>query len=437
MEDYVKYQDALSDVDPQIYSTIKEEECRQRVKLEMIASENFTSRAVIEATGSILTNKYAEGYIGKRYYGGCEIVDKVEMLAIERAQKIFHAEYVNVQPHSGSSANMAVYIGFLHPGDTILGMDLSHGGHLTHGAAVSFSGKNYNSVSYGVRKDTHLLDFDQIESLAKQHNPKIIIAGASAYSRIIDFEKFADIAQRYNAMLLVDMAHIAGLVVAGIHPSPVEYADVVTSTTHKTLRGPRGGIILVGKDKENIFEIRTKKGKLKTYSQILNSSTMPGLQGGPLMHVIAAKAVAFKECMEDSFKHYQEQTVKNAKILAEEFTSQGISVVSGGTDNHLVLIDVSNCGITGKKAEKYLDYANISANKNAIPYDTQSPFITSGVRFGTPAITSRGMKEDDMKRIALFIIRVLRSKGDEDTLKKVAREVAQLSSGFLMRNKNI
>ena len=431
--DYNTNQKALSDIDPDVYAVIHEETDRQHIKLEMIASENFTSRAVIEATGSTLTNKYAEGYPSRRYYGGCEVVDKVESLAIERAKKLFSAAYVNVQPHCGSSANMAVYVGFLEAGDTILGMDLAHGGHLTHGARVSFSGKNYNAVSYGVHHETELLDFTEIEKKAEQYNPKIIVAGASAYSRIIDFQTFAAIAKKYNALLLVDMAHIAGLVAAGVHPSPLPHADIVTTTTHKTLRGPRGGMILAGNDKENFFGLTTPSGKTKKYSQIINSATMPGIQGGPLMHVIAAKAVCFKECIDASFTAYQKQVVKNAQVLAKTLQDNGIRIVSGGTDNHLFLADMRSLGITGKDAEKYLDEANISANKNGIPFDPESPLVTSGVRFGTAALTSRGMKEQDMYTIASFILDALASKGNIRTLANVAEAVKDFTGKFLIR----
>ncbi len=434
---YNQNQENLATVDNDIYEIIQEETERQHIKLEMIASENFTSTAVIEATGSTLTNKYAEGYPGKRYYGGCEVVDKAELLAIERAKKLFGVSYANVQPHSGSSANTAVYVGFLNAGDTILGMDLAHGGHLTHGAKVSFSGKNYHAVSYGVNKESELLDFEEIEKATQKHKPKLIIAGASAYSRIIDFEKFASIAREHGALLMVDMAHIAGLVAAGEHPSPVPHADVITTTTHKTLRGPRGGLILAGEDKENTFGLASPSGKLKTYSQILNSATMPGIQGGPLMHVIAAKAVAFKECMEASFAIYQKQVVKNARALASALSDGGIRIVSGGTDNHLLLTDLRNLHITGKDAERYLDEANISANKNGIPFDPESPFITSGVRFGTAALTSRGMNEDDMHVVAGFIVDALKSSGDTSTLLKIANAVKKFTSTFPMRKKGL
>lgn len=424
----------LIKTDKEIYDIILEEDERQHFKIEMIASENFTSPAVIEATGSVLTNKYAEGYPNKRYYGGCEVVDKAEILAIERAKELFHAEYVNVQPHCGSSANMAVYMGFLNPGDKIVGMDLAHGGHLTHGSSVSFSGRQYDARTYGIDKKTEMIDYDAVEQVVKEHKPKLVIAGASAYSRVIDFERFADIAHTHGAMLLVDMAHIAGLVAAEEHPSPLPYADVVTTTTHKTLRGPRGGMILVGKNKENPFNIKTASGITRKYSAILNSMVFPGIQGGPLMHVIAAKAVALKECLHDDFKIYQKQVKSNAKTLAASLEKGGIRIVSGGTDNHIVLLDLQNVGVTGKDAEHWLDDANISSNKNAIPFDPQPPMITSGIRLGTAAVTSRNMKEQDMEFIAEQIIKTLHSQGDENTLKKIADDIKSFSKNFGIRD---
>lgn len=423
----------LRKTDKEIYDIICEEDERQHVKLEMIASENFTSPAVLEATGSVLTNKYAEGYPNKRYYGGCEIVDKAEILAIERAKELFQAEYVNVQPHCGSSANMAVYMGFLNPGDKVVGMDLAHGGHLTHGASVSFSGKQYDACTYGIDKKTELIDYDEVARIVTKHKPKLVVAGASAYPRVIDFEKFAEIAHANDAMLLVDMAHIAGLVAAGEHPSPIPYADVVTTTTHKTLRGPRGGMILVGKNKENPFNIKTASGITRKYSGILNSIVFPGIQGGPLMHVIAAKAVALKECLQDDFKVYQRQVKSNAKILAASLEKGGARIVSGGTDNHIVLVDLQNIGVTGKDAEHWLDDANISSNKNAIPFDPQPPMVTSGIRLGTAAITSRNMKETEMEFIAKYILKALHSKGNADELKKIANDVKDFSSNFGVR----
>ena len=374
--------------DAQIYEAIMNETSRQRNKIELIASENFVSEAVMEALGSTLTNKYAEGYPGKRYYGGCEFVDVVENLAIDRAKELFGSKFANVQPHSGAQANMAVFFALLNPGDTVLSMSLAHGGHLSHGSPVNMSGKYFNIVPYGVTEGENVIDYDEVRRLALEHKPKLILAGASAYPRIIDFEKFGEIAKEVGAYFMVDMAHIAGLVAAGIHPSPVPYADVVTSTTHKTLRGPRGGIIL-----SNDEEIAKK----------INKAIFPGIQGGPLMHVIAAKAVCFREALSDDFKAYQAQIVKNAKALAEGLVAEGFKLVSGGTDNHLMLLDLTDTGITGKEAEAHLDEVGITVNKNAIPFDTRSPFITSGVRIGTPATTSRGFDEDDMREIAKLI----------------------------------
>ena len=374
--------------DPEIYEAVMNETNRQRNKIELIASENFVSETVMEANGTVLTNKYAEGYPGKRYYGGCENVDVVENLAIERAKKVFGAGYANVQPHSGAQANMAVFFALLNPGDTVLSMNLAHGGHLSHGSPVNMSGKYFNIVPYGVTKETNTIDYDEIRRLAVENKPKLILAGASAYPRIIDFEKFSEIAKEVGAYLMVDMAHIAGLVAAGLHPSPMEYADVVTTTTHKTLRGPRGGLILT-----NDEELAKK----------FNKAVFPGIQGGPLMHTIAAKAVCFKEALSPEFKEYQKQIVKNAAALAQGLLDEGFKLVSGGTDNHLMLLDLTDMDITGKEAEKQLDEVGITANKNAIPFDSKSPFITSGVRIGTPATTSRGFKEDDMREIATLI----------------------------------
>lgn len=374
--------------DAQIYEAIMNETSRQRNKIELIASENFVSEAVMEAMGSTLTNKYAEGYPGKRYYGGCEFVDVVENLAIDRVKELFGSKFANVQPHSGAQANMAVFFALLNPGDTVLSMSLAHGGHLSHGSPVNMSGKYFNIVPYGVTEGDNVIDYDEVRRLALEHKPKLILAGASAYPRIIDFEKFGEIAKEVGAYFMVDMAHIAGLVAAGLHPSPVPYADVVTSTTHKTLRGPRGGIIL-----SNDEEIAKK----------INKAIFPGIQGGPLMHVIAAKAVCFREALSDDFKAYQAQIVKNAKALAEGLVAEGFKLVSGGTDNHLMLLDLTDTGITGKEAEAHLDEVGITVNKNAIPFDTRSPFITSGVRIGTPATTSRGFDEDDMREIAKLI----------------------------------
>jgi glycine hydroxymethyltransferase len=400
--------------DPELYQAIMDELKRQQNKLELIASENIVSRAVLEAQGSVLTNKYAEGYPGKRYYGGCEHVDVAEDLAIERAKKLFGAEHANVQPHSGSQANMAVYFTILEPGDTYLGMSLPHGGHLSMGSPVNFSGKFYNVVPYGVREDTHRIDYDQVRSLAKQHRPKLIIAGASAYPRVIEYKTFREIADEVGAYFMVDMAHIAGLIAAGLHPSPVPYADFVTTTTHKTLRGPRGGMIL----------------SKEVHAKTLNSRVFPGMQGGPLMHVIAAKAVALKEAMTPEFKQYQEQIVKNAQALAKGLISRGFSLVSGGTDNHLMLVDLTNKDITGKDAEAFLDQAWITVNKNTIPFETRSPFVTSGVRLGTPALTTRGMREGEMDQVASLIARVIDSKGDPAEIEKVRKDVEVLSGRF-------
>lgn len=402
----------LQKVDPDVFKCIEAEIERQKTKIELIASENFTSKAVMEAMGTPLTNKYAEGYPGKRYYGGCEFVDIIEQTAIDRAKQIFGAEHANVQPHSGAQANSAVYFAFLEPGDTILGMNLSHGGHLSHGMAKNISGKYYKAVSYGVRPDTYTIDYDQVRQLAKEHSPKIIVAGASAYPRIIDFKIFREIADEVGAYLMVDMAHIAGLVAAGLHPNPVEYADFVTTTTHKTLRGPRGGMILC---KEQ-------------YAKAIDSAVFPGQQGGPLMHVIAAKAVNFKEVMSDEFKEYQKQVVKNASILAQELMNRNFDIISGGTDNHLMLIDLTNKNVTGKQAQLMLDEVFITVNKNGIPFDKLSPFITSGIRIGTPAVTTRGMKEEEMKIIAELIS--LTIENFEQNKNKVINEVKKLCSRF-------
>lgn len=379
--------DTIKKMDPQVAEAIELEVNRQRNKIELIASENFVSNAVIEALGTPLTNKYAEGYPGKRYYGGCEHVDVIEQLAIDRAKEIFGAEHANVQPHSGAQANAAVMLAFLNPGDTFLGMNLAHGGHLSHGSPANISGKYYNVVPYGVREDNGYIDYDEVRKLAKENSPKLIVAGASAYPRTLDFKAFREIADEVGAILMVDMAHIAGLVAAGVHPSPVPYADVVTTTTHKTLRGPRGGMILCKEE----------------HAKKINSAVFPGTQGGPLMHVIAAKAVCFKEVLSDEFKTYQKNIVKNAKALSIALMEKGFKLVSDGTDNHLMLVNLTNMNITGKEAQLKLDEVNITCNKNGIPFDTLSPFITSGIRLGTPAVTSRGMNEEDMKEIADLI----------------------------------
>lgn len=404
--------DTIRMSDPELYGAMKSELERQRDHIELIASENFTSRAVMEAMGSHLTNKYAEGYPGARYYGGCEYVDIVEQLAIDRAKKLFGAEHANVQPHSGSQANVAVYLALLKPGDTILGMDLSHGGHLTHGSKASISGKYFNACFYGVDPETEMIDYEKAMQIAGECKPKIIIAGASAYSRIIDFKKMREIADEVGAYLMVDMAHIGGLVAAGVHPSPVPYADVVTSTTHKTLRGPRGAIILC-KD-----ELKKK----------INSAVFPGTQGGPLMHIIAGKAVCFKEAMSDEFKAYQRQVVKNAAILADTLSENGIRLVSGGTDNHLMLADTMSLGRTGNEVQELLDAAHITANKNSIPFDTQSVKLTSGMRFGTPAVTTRGMGEDEMRDIGKMIVRII-NDGDK-AVDDVKQQVLSLCERF-------
>lgn len=402
--------ETLQKRDPEIAKMIEMELGRQRNKLEMIASENFVSKAVMEAQGSVLTNKYAEGYSGKRYYGGCEYVDMVETLAIERAKKLFGADHVNVQPHSGSQANFGVYFALLKPGDTIMGMNLSHGGHLTHGSPVNISGTYFNIVPYGVDETTQEIDYDEMRRIALETKPKLIIGGGSAYSRIIDFKKMADIAHEVDAIFMVDMAHFAGLVAAGLHPNPVEYADVVTTTTHKTLRGPRGGMIMC-KEK---------------YAKAIDKAIFPGIQGGPLMHVIAAKAVAFGEALQPEFKVYAQQIITNAKVLAQALADYGFTIVSGGTDTHVMLVDVRNTGLTGKEAEHLLDEVGITCNKNTIPFDPASPFVTSGIRLGTPALTSRGLKEDDMKEIAAIIDLVLHNPEDTAKLEEARKRVAVL-----------
>ncbi len=417
--------------DPEISKILKLEIGRQVNNLELIASENFVSLAVLAATGSVLTNKYAEGYPGKRYYGGCEYVDMAEDLARERLKKLFGAEYVNVQPHSGSQANMAVFMALLKPGDKILGLSLDQGGHLTHGSPVNFSGQIYNAVSYTLSKETKLLDYNIIEDIAKKEKPKLIVAGASAYSRDWDYKKFREIADKVGAFLMCDMAHPAGLIAKGLLNNPLPYCDVVTSTTHKTLRGPRGGVILIGKDRENPMGIKTIKGdRLKLMSEIFDGMVMPGIQGGPLMHIIMAKAVAFGEALQDSFGIYARQVISNAKTLAAELMRLGYDVVSGGTDNHLMLIDLSSKNISGKKAENALGIAGMTVNKNMIPFDTKSPFVTSGIRIGTPAVTTRGMKENEMKMIASFIDRAIKNADNVDELNRINSEVKELCSKF-------
>lgn len=417
--------------DQAIYDVVKKEIGREEYNLELIASENFVSLAVMQAAGSVLTNKYAEGYPGKRYYGGCEFVDEAENIARERLKQLYGAEYVNVQPHSGSQANMAVYMSVLNPGDTILGLSLDHGGHLTHGSPVNFSGQLYKSVGYTLDKETGLIDYNLVEDLAVKEKPKLIITGASAYSRDWDYAKFREIADKVGALLLCDMSHPSGLIAKGLLNNPVPYCDIVTSTTHKTLRGPRGGVILVGKDRENPMGIKTVKGdRLKLMSEVLDSMVMPGIQGGPLMHVIMAKAVAFGEALQDSFKTYAEQVIKNSKTLAEELVSYGFDIISGGTDNHLMLVDLTNKNVSGKKAERVLEESGMTVNKNMIPFDTKSPFVTSGIRIGTPAVTTRGMKEEEMKKIAAFINRAIENSENESELITIKNEIKEFCSAF-------
>lgn len=405
----------LKTIDPEVKVAIDQELGRQREKLEMIASENIVSKAVMEAQGSVLTNKYAEGYPGKRYYGGCEYVDVVEQLAIDRAKKLFGASYANVQPHSGAQANTAVYFALLQPGDTILGMNLTDGGHLTHGSPVNISGKYFKIVPYGVDKENERIDYDELEKLAKEHKPKLIVGGASAYSRIIDFERMAQIAKSVGAYFMVDMAHIAGLVAAGLHPSPVPYADVVTTTTHKTLRGPRGGLILCH-DEE--------------FGKQFNKAVFPGIQGGPLMHIIATKAVAFKEALSDDFKVYQKQVINNAQALANELTNNGFRIVSGGTDNHLMLVDLRSKNITGKEAQLLLDEIGITANRNTIPFEPLSPFVTSGLRLGTPALTTRGLKEQDIREVADIIANVIEHRENSSVIEQAKSQVQAICKRF-------
>jgi len=404
----------LIDVDPEIAEAIKLETERQAYKLELIASENFVSEAVLEAAGSVMTNKYAEGYPGKRYYGGCEFVDIAESLAISRAKELFGAEWVNVQPHSGTQANIAVYNAVLEPGDTFMGMNLSHGGHLTHGSPVNYSGRMFKVISYGVRKDTETIDFEEVENLAQQHRPKLIVVGGSAYPRIIDFEAFRRIADKVETLIMVDIAHIAGLIAAKLHPSPIPHSEFVTTTTHKTLRGPRGGMIMC-KEK---------------FGPLINKNIFPGSQGGPLMHVIAAKAVAFKEALTEEFNEYQKQIINNAKTLANRLTEKGLRLVSGGTDTHLMLVDLTDTGLTGKQAEEALDASGITVNKNTIPFETRSPFVTSGIRIGTPAVTTRGMREKEMELIGDFIKEVLEHIDNKETQKKVRDKVKELCLKF-------
>jgi len=421
----------IENIDPELYSIIQKEQNREHNTLELIASENFASTAVLEAAGGIMTNKYAEGYPGKRYYGGCEHVDEAEDLARERLKKLFNVEYANVQPHSGSQANMATFMTFLEIGDTVLGLDLSHGGHLTHGSPVNFSGQFYNFISYHVDKDTGRVDFDEVNSLTKEYKPKMIICGGSAYPRFIEFDKFYDIAKENGAYLMADIAHPSGLIAAGMHPSPIEFCDVITSTTHKTLRGPRGGIIMMGKDKENPWgKVAPKSGRVKMISELLDSSVMPGIQGGPLMHIISAKAIAFGEALKEDFKVYSQQIVDNAKTMAESFMELDYDLVSDGTDTHVVLIDLTNKNISGKKAEKVLENAGITVNKNMVPFDQRSPFITSGIRVGTPAITTREMGKEEMKSIVSMIDSVIKDPDNNENTRRIKAEVINLCESY-------
>ena len=421
----------LQTSDPELYKLLVNEVSREDTTLELIASENFVSYPVLEMAGGVMTNKYAEGYPGKRYYGGCEFVDEAENLARDRANQLFGVEYSNVQPHSGSQANMAVLMTFIDVGDTILGLDLAHGGHLTHGSKVNFSGNLYHSVSYQVKKETGRVDFDQVLSLAREHKPKLIICGGSAYPRFIEFKDFKEIADDVGAFLMADIAHPSGLVATGLHPSPVPYCDVITTTTHKTLRGPRGGMIMMGKDSGNPWEIvAPKSGRLKNISELLDSAVMPGIQGGPLMHIIAAKAVAFGEALQPEFTVYTQQVIDNAKAMANEFLSRDYELVSGGTDTHIILIDLTKKAITGKAAENALEKAGITVNKNMVPFDKRSPFISSGIRIGTPAVTTRGMTQDDMVKIVALIDTIIEKPNDEDNIVRVKAEVNDLCSSF-------
>ena len=423
--------DSLRKSDSKVYDIVQSELNRQRGTLELIASENFTSKSVLETVGSVLTNKYAEGYPGRRYYGGCEHVDEVENLAKERLKRLFKCEYANVQPHSGSQANMGVFLTFLKPNDTVLGLNLSHGGHLTHGSPVNFSGKLYNFHSYGVLENTGRVDFDEVYKIAKQISPKLIICGGSAYPRFIEFEKFKEIADSVGAYLMADIAHPSGLIAANLHPSPFPYCDIATSTTHKTLRGPRGGIILLGNDFENKWGVvAPKSGRVKSISELIDSSIMPGVQGGPLMHVIAGKAVAFKEALSEDFKKYCKQILLNAKAFEQEFLSLGYKLVSGGTDTHLLLIDLTSKNVSGKKAENSLESVGITTNKNMVPFDQRSPMVTSGIRIGTPSLTTRGMTENEMKIIAKQIDRIISNIDNEVIYKQVKKEVVELSDSF-------
>ena len=421
----------IENIDPELYSIILKEQDRENNTLELIASENFASKAVLEAAGGIMTNKYAEGYPGNRYYGGCQHVDEAEDLARERLKRLFNVEYANVQPHSGSQANMATFMTFLEIGDTVMGLDLSHGGHLTHGSPVNFSGQLYNFISYHVDKDTGRVDFDEVSSLANKYKPKMIICGGSAYPRFIEFDKFYEIAKENDAYLMADIAHPSGLIAAGMHPSPMEFCDVITSTTHKTLRGPRGGIIMMGKDKENPWgKVAPKSGRVKMISEVLDSTVMPGMQGGPLMHIISAKAIAFGEALKDDFKVYTQQIVNNAKTMAESFMELDYDLVSDGTDTHVILIDLTNKNISGKKAEKVLENAGITVNKNMVPFDQRSPFITSGIRVGTPAITTRAMGKEEMKNIVSMIDSVIKDPDNNENTHRIKAEVINLCESY-------
>jgi glycine hydroxymethyltransferase len=425
MLEYLKKQDK------QIFDSIELERDRQNNTIELIASENFVSKAVLETAGSVLTNKYAEGYPGKRYYGGCEFVDIAEDIARDRAKELFGCEYANVQPHSGSQANMSVYFTYLNPGDTILGMDLAHGGHLTHGSPVNFSGRLYNFVSYGVDEHDGKINMDVVSAKAKENKPKMIVVGASAYSRHYEFEKFREIADSVGAVLFCDIAHPAGLVAAGLHPNPLPFCDVVSTTTHKTLRGPRGGMVMLGKDYENkLGKVAPKSGRVKMMSELIDSQVMPGIQGGPLMHIIAAKAVAFGEALKPEFKTYAQQVINNSQALSEELKSMGYKIVSGGTDNHVFLVDLTDKDITGKAVENALHASGITVNKNMVPFDTRSPFVTSGIRLGTAAMTTKGMKEKEMKTIAGFIHQVLSDVDSENIIKKTAHAVREINKNF-------
>jgi glycine hydroxymethyltransferase len=421
----------LKDADPELYNILMREVVREKATLELIASENFVSYPVLEMAGGVMTNKYAEGYPGRRYYGGCEHVDEAENLARDRAKKLFNAEYVNVQPHSGSQANMAVLLTFLKTGDLIMGLDLAHGGHLTHGSPVNFSGKLFNVVSYQVDRKTGRVIFDEVRKLAKEHRPKLIICGGSAYPRFIEFQDFKNIADEIGAFLMADIAHPAGLIATGLHPSPMPFCDVVTTTTHKTLRGPRGGMIMMGKDMENPFGVvAPKSGRVKNMSELIDSMVMPGIQGGPLMHIIAAKAVAFGEALQPSFKVYTNQIVKNAKTLADAFLKKDYHLVSGGTDTHVILIDLTNKGITGKAAELALEKAGITVNKNMVPFDERSPFVTSGIRIGTPAVTTRGLKEEQMLIICDLIDQIIVDPENDNIINHVNATVKELCYSF-------